>query len=135
MATKAIVDTHALVWHLEGSSKLGQQAKATLDSPTSELILPTIALAEAVYIVGKGKTGIPSVADLISDVTNDPRIVIYPLTFEVLRESLRLTAIPEMHDRLIVATGLHLQSSGDKVEILTKDNEIVLSALLPVVWG
>lgn len=132
MATKSIVDTHALIWHLEGKTTLGK--RAVLDSPNSELILPTIALAEAVFIVAKGKTSIPSVTDLSSDVTNDPRIGIYPLTFEILQESLSLMAIPEMHDRLIVATGLYLKSAGEKVDILTKDNEIILASLLPVVW-
>jgi PIN domain nuclease of toxin-antitoxin system len=55
MATKFIVDTHALVWHLEGNRALGKQAKAVIDSPQSDLILPIIALAEAAYIVEKGR--------------------------------------------------------------------------------
>lgn len=59
---------------------------------------------------------------------------IYPLDFDILRESIGLTAIPEMHDRLIVATGLYLQNLGATVRNLTKDNEIIVSKLLPVVW-
>ena len=39
-----------------------------------------------------------------------------------------------MHDRLIVATGVYLKTLGEEVEILTKDNEIVLSSILPDVW-
>jgi len=84
MATKSIVDTHSLVWHLEGKPTLGKKAKAVIDSPQSELVLPIIALAEAVFIVEKGRTSIPSVADLLNDVFNDPRIEVYPLTFEIL---------------------------------------------------
>lgn len=97
--------------------------------------MPIIALSEAVYIVAKGKTTISSVFDLISDVTNDPRIEIYPLTFGILQESLTLTIVHEMHDRLIVATGIYLQTLGEQVEILTKDNEISLSPILPVIWS
>jgi len=99
------------------------------------LVLPVIALAEAVFIVGKGRTSIPSVSDLLNDVLNDPRIEIYPLTVEILQESLTLTAIPEMHDRLIVATGIYLQSLGETVKVITKDNDIILASLLPVVWS
>ena len=135
MATKSIVDTHALVWHLEGNRALGKQAKVIIDEPHSELILPIIALAEAAYIVEKGRTNIPSVSDLLNDVFNDPRIEVYPLTFEILQTSLNLTAIPEMHDRLIVATGTYLQNLGETVEIITKDNEIILAGLLPVAWS
>ena len=135
MATKFIVDTHALIWHLEGNRALGKKAKAIIDEPRSELVLPIIALAEAVFIVEKGRTSITSVGDLLNDVFNDPRIEVYPLTFEILHESLSLTAIPEMHDRLIVATGIYLQNLGETIEILTKDNEIILASLLPVVWS
>ena len=78
MATKYIVDTHALVWHLEGKPTLGKKAKAVIDAPHSELILPIIALAEAAFIVEKGRTSIPSVADLLNDVFNDPRIECLP---------------------------------------------------------
>ena len=135
MATKFIVDTHALVWHLEGNPTLGRKAKAVIDSPRSELVLPIIALAEAAFIVEKGRTSIPNVSDLINDVFSDPHIEIYPLSFEILQVSLMLAAVPEMHDRLIVATGIHLQNLGENVEIITKDNEIVLASLLPVVWS
>ncbi len=135
MATKFIVDTHALVWHLEGKPTLGRKAKAVIDSLHSELVLPIIALAEAIFIVEKGRTSIPGVSDLLNDVLNDPRIEIYPLTVEILQESLTLIAIPEMHDRLIVATGIYLQSLGETVKVITKDNDIILASLLPVVWS
>ena len=74
MATKFIVDTHALIWHLEGRSSIGAAAKAIIDTPESELVLPIIALAEAVFIVDKGRTSIPSVSNLLDDVFGDPRI-------------------------------------------------------------
>jgi len=55
MATKFIVDTHALIWHFEGNSLLGESAKAVISDPASEMILPAIALAEAIFIVEKGR--------------------------------------------------------------------------------
>ncbi len=108
MSIRYVVDAHALIWFLESNAKLGAGARAVFDDKTSDLVLPAIALAEAVYVVAKGKTKIPSVGDLFNDVTNDPRFEVYPLTFEILQESLRAVSMPEMHDRLIVATGLHL---------------------------
>jgi PIN domain nuclease of toxin-antitoxin system len=134
MATRYILDTHALIWHLEGNKLLGKNAKTIINSPTSQLVLPVIALAEAAFVVEKGRTSIPQVADLINDVRADLRIEIYPLTEAVLSESLTLTAIPEIHDRLIAATGLYLKNQGESVEILTKDNEIILASVLQVTW-
>lgn len=134
MATKYIVDTHALIWHLEGNSLLGAAAKAVTTNPNSELILPAIALAEAMFIVEKGRCSLTSVDDLLVDVRADSRINIFPLTSGILEESSSLTAIPEIHDRLIAATGMYLQNLGETVEILTKDNEIILAGVLHATW-
>lgn len=135
MATRYILDTHALIWHLEGNSLLGSKAKQVISDPGSDLVLPVIALAEAFFIVEKGRSAIPLVQDLLTDVKNDRRINIYPLTVGILEESASLIAIPEIHDRLIVATGVYLQSLGDMVEIITKDTEIISSSILPVCWS
>jgi PIN domain nuclease of toxin-antitoxin system len=40
---KYILDTHALIWFLEGNSRLGVTAKEILSDSSSELILPAIA--------------------------------------------------------------------------------------------
>ena len=135
MATKFILDTHAIVWHLEGNTRLGSSARAVIEDPASQLILPAIAFAEAMYIVEKGRCAIPTVSNLVDDVQNDSRIEVYPLTAGILNLSSTLTAIPEMHDRLIVATGIYLQQLGEIVEILTKDTDITSSSLLSVRWG
>jgi len=135
MATKYILDTHALIWHLEGNKLLGNAARNVIDDPAAQLVLPIIALAEAVFVVEKGRTAIPAVADLLDDVRHDSRVEIIPLTEQILNASLSLTDIPEIHDRLIVATGVYLQSVGETVQILTKDNEIIISKLLTVTWA
>ena len=49
MANRYILDTHALVWYLEGNSRLGRKAKATMAAAESEMVLPLIALAEAAF--------------------------------------------------------------------------------------
>lgn len=134
MASKYIVDTHALIWYLESSPRLGAAAKAVLDNPASDLALPLIALAEAIDIVDKRRTKIASVADLLSDVAKDVRLELLPLDLDTLQTSLHARAVPEMHDRLIVAAGLLLQQQGESVAILTKDVSITTSALLPVIW-
>ena len=71
MANKYIVDTHALIWFLEGNSKLSSAALNVLSDPSSELILSTIALAEVIDIVTKGRTSLPDVASLLNDVLSD----------------------------------------------------------------
>lgn len=131
---KYILDTHALLWFLEGNSRLGENAKNILSDPNSELILPAIALAEAAWIVERGRTSIPSVVELFNAVNSDPRLVIYPLNEKVIKETLSLLTITEMHDRQIVATVLVLASQEENVSLLTCDQNITESALVLIVW-
>jgi PIN domain nuclease of toxin-antitoxin system len=129
-----VVDTHALLWHLQGDARLGAQAKAVLNDPASTLVLPIIALAEACWIVEIGRTSIPSVSDLLAAVDADARVAIMPLDRATLDETLALSAISEMHDRQIVAAARLLQSQGNTVAVLTKDGNIIASQLVTVVW-
>jgi len=134
MATKNVVDTHALIWYLEGNPRIGPNAKAILDDPASELVLPIIALAEACWMVEHGKSSIPTVGDLLTAVDADPRVIVLPLDRTVLDKTLSLTAITEMHDRQIAATALVLADQGESVVMLTKDSNIRNSGLVSIVW-
>jgi PIN domain nuclease of toxin-antitoxin system len=131
---KYILDTHALIWFLEGNSRLGVNAKAILSDPKSELILPAIALAECVWIVSRGKTSIPSAEALLNVVRSDRRVFIYPLDFDVIEESVKLTAINEIHDRQVVSTALVIQAQGNQVGLLSCDQNIIASKLVTIAW-
>jgi PIN domain nuclease of toxin-antitoxin system len=129
-----IVDTHALIWFLEGNARLGNHAKAVLADPQSTLILPATALAESVWIVSRGRTTIPSVEELLSAIDRDTRIEIYPLDRTVVEKTIQLLAVNEMHDRQIVATALVIQLQGKDVALLTCDQNITAANLLPIIW-
>lgn len=131
---KYIIDTHTLILFLEGNNRLGIKAKSILSNPKSELILPAIALAEAVWIVERGKTSIPSVNDLLTVINADPRITIYPLDQAVINQTLNILSINEMHDLQIVATVLLLQNQEEMVALLSCDLNITESGLITVIW-
>jgi hypothetical protein len=76
---KYVLDTHTLIWFLEGNLKLGANAKTILCDGNSQLVIPATTLAEAVWIVERGRTSIPNPKDVILAVESDPRVVIYPL--------------------------------------------------------
>ena len=131
---KYIVDTHALIWFLEGNSRMGIAAKQVLENQESQLILPAIALAEAAFIVERGKTSIPSVIDLHIAVNGDPRIVVYPLDRAIVETTNTLLSINEMHDRQIVATAIILENQGAEANVLTCDRNITASGVVPIIW-
>lgn len=84
---KYVIDTHALIWFLEGNPRLGSNAKTILSNPESQLIIPATALAEAVWIVERGRTSISSATALLSAVNADSRVMVHPLppTFQNYR--------------------------------------------------
>lgn len=134
MAYKDVVDTHALVWYLEGNPRLGTAAKHQMDDPSAELVLPLIALAEAAWVVERRRSSIPSVSALLERVRADPRVEIRAVTLDVFQRSLALQPIPELHDRLIVATALQLQAEGHDVTLLTTDTIITAARLVRCAW-
>lgn len=100
----------------------------------SQLALPAIALAEAVWVVKRGKTSIPSPEVVIQAVSLDCRVSIHPLDEAVIEQSTSLLEIREMHDRQIVATALVLQAQGEEVALLTCDQVITASGLVAIIW-
>jgi PIN domain nuclease of toxin-antitoxin system len=134
MASKFVIDTHALIWYLEGSKRLGSAAKAVMYDSASEMVLPVIALAEAVHIVGKGRTAISSPSDLLYDVSTEQRITVQSLVFEIIQQSPGADVVKEMHDRLIVATAMFVRSLGHEVFVVTCDADIIASGLVQTVW-
>jgi PIN domain nuclease of toxin-antitoxin system len=119
---------------LEGNPKIGANAKVILSDITSELILPATALAEAAWIIERGRTSIPSVALLFNAIQSDSRVVAYNLDYAVIEQSSTLSAITEMHDRQIVATTLIFLSRGEQAVLLTCDRNITESGLVPLIW-
>ncbi|MGI8838429.1 MAG: type II toxin-antitoxin system VapC family toxin [Pyrinomonadaceae bacterium] len=133
MASKYVLDAHALIWYLEGNPRLGAGAKAVMDDPANEMVAPIIALCEAVHVIGKGRTKIKTADEFLDQIERDPRLEIAGLTADILKTSLPLL-ISEMHDRLIVATALHEKSLGHNVSLLTCDANIIGSGLVHTVW-
>lgn len=136
MAHKYIIDTHALVWFVEGNKRLGESAKTIIGSSDSQLVLPLIALVEAAVVIERGRTTISDISKFLARIYADTRIEIFPLTLDIFERSLTAEGkdIPELHDRLIVCTGLFLQDMGDTVEIITKDQAITKASVLKTVW-
>ncbi len=131
---KYVIDTHALIWFLEGNSRLGNQAREVLADARSELVLPAIALAEAMWIVEKGKTSIPSVTALLLAIKADGRIQIVALDMATVIQTADLEAINEMHDRQIVSIALCLKTSGLAITVVSCDRNITASGLVDVIW-
>lgn len=130
--THFIVDTHALVWFLEQSPKLGKKAKNVFLDNDSILIIPTIVLAEIKFLFGKNRFS-TSIEEVFTVIENDPRCIVQPMDLDVV--SMLPTKL-EIHDAIITATALLFKGNPyfEDVEIITKDEEIIKSKLVNTIW-
>lgn len=133
MPIKYVIDAHALLWFLGEDPRLGSTARSVLKEPNISLIIPAIVLAEACWVIGKGRA-LVTVENTLAVIDNDPCIEVYPLTRTVVERSISLSAIAEMHDRQIVATALVLQDEEHNVNLITKDENISASGLVTTIW-
>lgn len=126
-----VADTHALVWYLAGSPLLGENARRAFDEAIrgeSQIIIAVISLTEFVMMVEKGRSAVDvkTVMDALRSVAG---FEIKHLTTEVALNIQTLTALPDIHDRLIVAETL-----ANSAILITRDQTITDSGLVPVIW-
>ena len=126
-----IVDTHTLIWFLEGTGKVGSEAIKILRDPFQRLVIPSIVLAEAKYLVSRGRTGL-TLGEIIQTIENDSRCVIYPLDSHVIQA---MPVVADIHDGIICGTALvYKDILGETVKILTKDESIKQAAGIETIW-
>lgn len=126
-----VVDTHPLLWHLTEDVKLGRRAKEVLDKTDRgeiTVIVPTIVLAEALFILEKKRADL-EFKDVLKKIARSLNYAAYPLDLQIILKCQELKKIPEIHDRIIVATAKIL---GAKV--LTRNRKIAKSGEVEVMW-
>jgi PIN domain nuclease of toxin-antitoxin system len=129
--TVCVVDSHALLWYLTDSPRLGKGAVAALENPQTELVIPTMALAELKHLHERRR--IPaSLSTLKEMMVRDQRCSTYPLDEDVVDA---MPAGLEIHDGIICATALVLQALlGTSVKIITRDEQITNSRCVETIW-
>ena len=108
------VDTHSAVWYLLASNSLSGEALRALEAATQAgdpVYLPSISVVEVIYLVEKGR--LPQLAlERLNDALADSEsaFVLAPLDLTVAHSVRRVPrdTIPDMPDRIIVATALQL---------------------------
>ena len=126
-----VVDTHAFVWFIEASSRLSQNALTALESPDSEIVVPTIVLAEIKFLFARKRIFV-DLQTVINRISISENCTAYPLDEAVIE---RLPTDLNIHDGLIVATALvYRDLLGQSVAVITKDGEIKQSGLIETLW-
>lgn len=129
-----MVDTHAAIWYYAGSAALSSMARGALDAAIQAgdpIFLASISLVEVVYLVEKSR--VPAITiDLLEDALADPSygLELVPLDLVVSSALRRIprSLVPDMPDRIIAATAIHLN-----LPLVTADLKLRASGI-PTIW-
>src|SRR5262245_13468015 len=105
-----VADSHALIWWLLKDTQLGAAALAALQDPASEIVIPTIVLAEIAFLNSRGRIAI-DLARTLAFVVGSTNCKVHPLDEEVVQ---MMPNIFKIHDRIIVATAILFRDKFSK---------------------
>ncbi len=126
-----MIDTHAWLWFLTSDERLGSKAKQIFEE-TEEgeetLVLPSIVVAESVYIIDKKGYSIV-LRDIIEDIEISSNYIIRPMDISVLKSLSRDDRDLSIHDKIIVIT-----AENENIGIISRDEAIKKKAKVHVIW-
>lgn len=129
----AVADTHTIIWYLYGDSRLSLTARSTIENAIQSndtIAISAITLVEMVYLIEKGRIPAESLTQLISILSDEATAFeLYPIDLTIARKLPQAdrAQIPDMPDRIIAATALHLS-----VPVISRDGKIVASSITTI---
>jgi len=129
-----VLDTHSALWYLLGTRKLSRAALRAIQQTVRRrrhLWISTISIVETIYLVELGRVPFEAFR-LLEQELKDPVFGIQSVPISegvaaAVREIPR-GIVPEMPDRIIAATALHL-----KLPLVTRDSRIQASGI-ETIW-
>ena len=119
---RLLLDTHALIWALEGSRKLSRAARGVIEDPENEVLVSAVSAWEIAIKKSLGRLSVPGDLNEAIDAAGFTRRA---LGFSEMR---RLESLPALHtdpfDRMLVAHALE-----EGAVIVTRDPAIARYAV------
>lgn len=131
--TEYLIDTHALLWHLHAPRRLGAagEALARIDAGEGRAWIPAVVIAEALMVAERRRIAGLALEALLAQfesLRGSDNYRLSPLTVDRVLRTPRLSAIPDIFDRLIAAEAVERN-----VPLLTRDPVIRDSQLVTTV--
>jgi PIN domain nuclease of toxin-antitoxin system len=125
-----VTDTHSLLWYFTDDQRLSQKALKSFESTVKEgqIIVPTVVLAEMLFIAKKGRIPLGFTAT-VAKIETLANFEIAPLDLDVLKIAEGIDVPLEMHDKLIVATAIRYDAC-----LITRNEQITKSKAVKIIW-
>lgn len=132
--TDAVTDTHALIWYLTDSPRLGDAAQDVFqqcDSGEVTIFIPTISLVEIVYLQERNRISKTLTEQLSTELNaGTSGLSVVDLTQSVVNTLAQIPkeSVPDMPDRIIAATALSLG-----VPLMSRDRRMPFAGV-ELIW-
>ena len=130
-----VLDTHAVIWYLADSEKLSDTARtiiATEENNGGSIFVSAISLVEVVYLAERGRlpsAALQSLEDALKILKEVWLLRHWMARWLVLSTTSPAIAVPDMPDRIIAATALHLNA-----ELVTRDRRLQAALKNRAIW-
>lgn len=130
----AVLDTHAVLWYLQSSSKLSAHARAVIEDSIRagrEMLVSAVSVIEAIYLAERRRIELPLLENLqrsLQDRTSGLSVVPIDLHIAIAMDKIARNDVPEMPDRIIAATALYL-----RVPLITCDRQLQATGI-ETIW-
>jgi PIN domain nuclease of toxin-antitoxin system len=127
---QAVLDTHAVIWYIFADRKLSNTARNTIEQIASEgnqVAFSSMTLAEIVYLSEKGRIHESTLDRLLTAINREDALLVEIPFDQHIAQALKQverTQIPDLPDRIIAATALHLN-----LPLISRDHKIQLSEI------
>ena len=130
----AVLDTHAVLWYLENSTELSAFARTRIEDAirnARHVHVSVISVIEAVYLVERKKIPLAALQKLRQALGNPSvglTIAHVDASVADALENIPRNIVPDMPDRIIAATALHLG-----LPLVTRDRRLQ-GAGIQTIW-
>jgi PIN domain nuclease of toxin-antitoxin system len=130
-----VADTHAIIWYLVEPERLSQVALDALDGAIAAgepVYISAISLIEICYLIEKRRIASDLLQRILAVLNEpDPSLIVVPidLAISIAVQNIDRDTVPDMPDRIIAATALHLN-----LPLVTRDRKIQASESIITIW-
>ena len=130
-----VADTHAIILYLVEPERLSQVALDALEGTIaagSPVYISAISLIEICYLIEKRRIASDLLQRILAVLNDpDPSLIVVPidLAISITIQNIDRDTVPDMPDRIIAATALHLN-----LPLITRDRKIQAERATITIW-